>query len=472
MRNGARTAARVTILTAFGLGLTAGEAMAQAAAGGQAPATAQAPAGAGAAPVTMTLDQAVAAAVQNSPQVVQGQGLVRNAVAGERAAKGAFLPSLSLSTGAAWTGNGVLNGATGAAGSTGASGAGGVPTDATRVAGVRDSYTAGLSASMDVFDGGKRTADLAKSRAVSAQADASLLAQQYAAGFNARSSFFDVLRAGELASVARAQQQQAETALGDAQKRFKAGAATRSDVLRAQLAVTQAEQALSQARSQQTTNQYALGRAVGYDGPVLPKLTTSLDPRPLALSAAQLDSLVTTQAPAVTAAEAAVRIGTAGISAARSQYLPQLKVSAGYDWANQNTAFTGGQDGWALRATVDLPIFDGFQREQAVTEAKTAADVASANLEDARRGQRLELEKDLSSLTNAQNQIQLGQQAVQAAQEDLRVQQERYRLGAGTMLEVITSQTSLAQAQQSLVNARYGYQVARAALETLAGRSL
>ncbi len=461
-RGRAWAAARVALLTGAALVLSAGEAIAQAAPAAQAGAQATTP-------VVMTLDQAVAAAQEKSPLVVQGEGQVRNAAAGERAAQGAYLPSLSVSTGATMAGNGVLGGATGVGGV-------GVPADATKVSsGVRNSYTAGLAASMDVFDGGKRSSDLARSRAVSAQADASLLEQKYAAALAAKSSFFDVLRSEELVKVAQTQQQQAESALGDAQKRFKAGAATRSDVLRAQLAVTQAQQALSQAQSQVTTNQYTLGRAVGEDRPVQPQLTTgaTLDPKPLALSAAQLDALVATQAPAVVAAEAGLRASTAAIGAAKSQYLPQLKVSAGYDWANNsNSVITGGQDGWNVRASVDLPIFDGFQREQAVTQAKTAEDVASANLDDARRAQREELQKDLASLTNTENQIRLGQQAVQAAQEDLRVPQERYRLGAGTMLEVITSQTALAQAEQSLVNARYDYQVARAQVESLAGRSL
>ena len=52
------------------------------------------------------------------------------------------------------------------------------------------------------------------------------------------------------------------------------------------------------------------------------------------------------------------------------------------------------------------------------------------------------------------------------------MQQERYRLGAATMLDLITSQAALTQAEQGLVNARFDYQTARAQLEALAGRTL
>ena len=47
-----------------------------------------------------------------------------------------------------------------------------------------------------------------------------------------------------------------------------------------------------------------------------------------------------------------------------------------------------------------------------------------------------------------------------AAEEDLRVQQQRYNLGASTLLEVLNSQTALNTAQQQLISARQTYRVA------------
>jgi len=427
---------------------------------------AQAP---GAPPQSMTLDEVVAAAVAHSPQMVQGQGGVREAAAAQRAAKGSFLPSVTLSTGASLLGNTRAGGATVA----------GAPAGAAAISSTASSYNAGVSASMDVFDGGKRVAELARTRANATAADANLQQQQYSVTLAAKNDFFDVLRSDELVKAAQAEAQRAGEALSAAQDRLKAGAATRSDVLRAQLAVTQAQQALSQAQSQGTTARYTLGRAVGYDGPVLPAAGVSLEPRPLALTTAQLDSLVTTRAPAVQAAAAAVRASSASISSAKSAYLPQLSVGAGYDWTHgqsgslsPTTGALSGNTSWDLRAAVTLPVFDGFQRDQAVTQARVAADEARATLDDQRRGQRVALQQDLAALENTRNQITLGEQAVQSAQEDLRVQQERYRMGASTMLDVITSQSALTQAEQSLVNARYDYQVARATIESLAGRAL
>jgi outer membrane protein len=52
------------------------------------------------------------------------------------------------------------------------------------------------------------------------------------------------------------------------------------------------------------------------------------------------------------------------------------------------------------------------------------------------------------------------------------VQQQRYALGASTLLDLLTSQTQLNQARQALIQARFDGRVARAQLSTLIGREL
>jgi outer membrane protein TolC len=52
------------------------------------------------------------------------------------------------------------------------------------------------------------------------------------------------------------------------------------------------------------------------------------------------------------------------------------------------------------------------------------------------------------------------------------VQQERYRLGASTIVDVLTSQEALDQAEVNVVTARFDYLRARAQIEALIGRTL
>ena len=72
----------------------------------------------------------------------------------------------------------------------------------------------------------------------------------------------------------------------------------------------------------------------------------------------------------------------------------------------------------------------------------------------------------------ARQRIEITGISVAAATEDLRVQQERYRLGASTIVDLLTSQEALNQAEVDVVNARFDYLRAKAQIEALIGRNL
>jgi outer membrane protein len=83
-----------------------------------------------------------------------------------------------------------------------------------------------------------------------------------------------------------------------------------------------------------------------------------------------------------------------------------------------------------------------------------------------------QLTQQLAALATAFEQIEIARANVAAATEDLRVQSERYRVGAATILDLLTSQTALTEAETNLVQTRFNYLIARAQLEALVGRSL
>jgi outer membrane protein TolC len=78
----------------------------------------------------------------------------------------------------------------------------------------------------------------------------------------------------------------------------------------------------------------------------------------------------------------------------------------------------------------------------------------------------------LASLASAEQSLTIAQASVAAATEGLRVQQERYGLGMATIVDVLTSQISLDQAEVDVVRARFDFLVAKAQIEALIGREL
>ncbi|MGQ0813280.1 MAG: TolC family protein [Gemmatimonadota bacterium] len=362
---------------------------------------------------SLSLDEVVARALKVSPALVQANSSVTTASSSERVAAAAYLPTLSLTSGAGMASTERFN-----------------PTTNTTVSGSSDSYSAGLAAGIDVFTGGRRGAERQRAAAVTNAAEATLTERTFAVTLEAKQAFFDVAKAGELAQVARARLQRAEEGLNAAQRRLQVGTATRSDVLRAQLEQTNAKQALLTAQSSERSGAFALGRIIGSATPVYAKPLAQLGPRPLARSEDDLVRSVVEDAPMVQSAEASYDASRASPSAARAQYLPTIRLSGGYDWFNQTATLSDGNLSWSTRISLSYPIFNGFTREDNIARAEAAA------------------------------------------REDLRVQEERYKLGMSTILDRITSQVNLMDAENNEVAARYDYEVARAQLEALVGRQL
>lgn len=404
---------------------------------------------------TVTLQEAVELALRSSPLMVQRHGAVETAESSERTALGAFLPTLSFSSGASLNSSSRFD-----------------PNTSTNLSGSTQSYSASMSTGVDLFTGGRRGANLRLARSNTAAAEAALVEQRFAVTLAAKSAFFEVLRADELIRVSEAQVERARTGLQAAEQRLFVGSATRSDSLRARLEVNQAEQALLQAQNQRRASSYALGATIGLNAPVGARLETPLEPRPIPVTREQIVELALTSAPGVISAQSAVDAADASRGVSRAQYFPTLRASGNTSWNNSEVSLDGGRRSWGTSLSLSYPLFNGFAREDANQRSEVNLRVAHAQLEDQRRQVQANVVRTLDQVLLAEQQLRLAQEAVQVAEEDLRVQSERYRLGASTILDQITSQIALAQAEQNLVTARYDYQIARAQLEALIGREL
>ncbi|HEY2067087.1 MAG TPA: TolC family protein [Gemmatimonadaceae bacterium] len=401
----------------------------------------------------LSLETIVARTLANSPAMASAVGTTRDATAARRVAVGAYLPSL------------VLSGITGKTDQS-------ANTSVTGASSVQTTYGTGLATSVAVFTGGRRRDQLRQADAMSRAATAGLVLQRYATIYTATQGYLDVLRAHELTRVAAEQVAQAGLGLDYVLRREAAGTAMRADVLSAQLAVSTARQVQLAASDTLVMTAAALGRLVGANGPVDAEPTATLDVMPLPLGDAAIISLAVSTSPAVQTTQAVASADSASVRAAKTLYVPTIVAAGGYNWANQSTFVGGLRSGWVAELTTAFPIFDGFLREQTVTQAEVASYVATVSAADTRRLVAADATQLLGNLHVAEHNIALARESVGLATENLRLYRTRYNAGIATILDILTAQTSLVQAELSLVSARFNYQSTRASLEALLGRRL
>lgn len=403
----------------------------------------------------ITLDDALARAVVRSPQLAQSEQALVNAGETRRTAVGAFLPTISTSSGMSVRSTQRFDAATDRL-----------------VMGSSNSFNAGLTARYDLFRGGQRFSELDRAAADVAAARARREDQRFNVNFQTKNFFFQALRQEELLTVALRRIEQATQSLEMTRTQQQVGAGTVSDTLRARLEFINSRQAVLNAQVQTRAARFALGRQVGIAEPVIPVAPDDLEPRPLRLSEGEILEVAENLAPSVQAAEATFEAAREAYSSSKSAYIPSLSLSSGYNWSNQEASFSGGSTSWNLNFNLSYPIFNGFSREASIVRAEYSTRVARLQEDDARLASRQETDAALRTLETSELAIDIAGEAVAVADEDLRVTRERYRLSVAIILDVVTSQIASDQARVDLVNARYDYVLARAELEAILGRDL
>lgn len=411
----------------------------------------------------ITLAEAVQMAHRNLPAVVSARGLERTAAAAARSAVASYLPSLTMNASSGRTqGVQFFQGQL-------------IP-----LTGNPWNYNNGLNTQLELFDGGRRWAELRRARAGGDVADATVIQSRFDAAFQVKQQYYAVLAAHESELAAKALLEQAEQQLKASAARVTAGVATKSDSLRSVIQVGNARLAVLTAQNDRRVANAALTRLVGSPTTVTASLSDTAYVAAAMPTEDELETLVS-RGPAVQVAEANLQSARASKSAQRSQFLPTLSLSYQYtltqgsrEFDRGNLVLFGGSNPNRQNMTfnLSLPLFNNLAREQASVQADVALRNAEAQARDARLAARQQLEQQLRALNTAEARVEVQLAAIAAAEEDLRVQQQRYALGASTLLDLLTSQTQLNQARQALIQARFDGRVARAQLSTLIGREL
>jgi len=409
----------------------------------------------------ISLDEAIRMAQQNSPLAIQAEGTERTSKAAKVSAVGAILPSATLSAGHVVQFGG---------GQTRVNSNGEQVTIASAPV-----NSDGLTLNMTLFDGGQRLYDLRTARSQIVAAEANRVAVKYNVALNVKQQYYAVLAAIESEDAAGLQMAQANEQFKTSIAKVRAGVATRSDSLRGVVQVGNAQLALITAQTNKEAADAALTRLVGSSVPVTADPASVQENMAALPDSAQLAQLALA-GPAVEQAQANLDASRQSVKASKATYLPSLSASYSRTGSGTDRRFGIGDDPFTYNGRLSLslsyPIFNNFQREEQVVRAKVTEVNAQATLRDMRLGAQESLTQYIGALRGASQRVAVGVASVAAAEEDVRVQQQRYNIGASTLLDLITSQAALATAEQALIQARYDYRIARAQLEALIGRDL
>lgn len=332
--------------------------------------------------------------------------------------------------------------------------------------------TAQVALRYDVFTGGQKVAELSRSAAALDAANAGELRARFDAALHTEATYYAVLADAELTRVARERVQRAEQQLGVARARVVSGAAVQTDSLQLRLELSRARVGLLLQETGLRVARLSLGSRIGGSGPVDAVPLDSVLPTELPLTLDAAVEQAADQGPAYRQARANERAAAAIFRGRLGTYLPRVTL-IGSGIRFDKKFYPSTQANFSqLTLTVSLPIWDNFQRQNLVSQARVSRDVFRAVRDSTERSVRRDVTAAYDGFTTARSSTDIATEGVAVARENFRVQQSRYRAGATTILDLLKAQSDLDDAESALVQQRYATRLALAGLEAILGRRL
>lgn len=278
-------------------------------------------------------------------------------------------------------------------------------------------------------------------------------------------SYYQVLGFDALVEANRQSLKDAETNLAAAQDRRAAGLATVGDVYKAEAALAGARLALQQAEGQLAAARGTLAAAVGE----APDAALAVAPLEKEIAVVLPEQSVTSliddargARPELLAAKAQEQVAAAKVKSTRGSGLPSLSLDASAGRTQVRNVGISSQ--FSGMVSLKIPLFAGFGDRAAVHQAEAQLESARADTDALRSQVELEVWQAYQNLRTAAATLDSSAAQLKSAQLAADVAGERYKGGLDTILDVLSAQTTLANARVQQIQARLDWAAARAAL--------
>lgn len=295
----------------------------------------------------------------------------------------------------------------------------------------------------------------------------------------AKSAFYNWIRAKGASVVAAEAVGQAQAHLEDVQRIFAAGLASKGDVLRLEAQKAAAEQFAVDARALANTAELNLRITLGL--PEDKPLAIGVDVlhealTPMTDTAEKVEKEALSKRLELRSISESERATSALVSGARAQYAPRIDAFANATYSNPNQRFFPQRDEfrftWEAGVRMSWTVNDTLAAPAAVSEAKARAAQVTALKEQLLQGLKLEVNVAHGDVIRAMAVIDAADRGLVAAEETLRVQTQLFQAGRATTTAIVDAETALVQARLQRVNAHVGVLIAKMRLEHAAGRDV
>jgi outer membrane protein len=419
----------------------------------------------------LTLAQATQTALDRNLSIRQAENNINAAQASLLAAYGGYMPSVSLSAG--WTRQ-----QTDRAGGTQI--IAGTPFPVAPVFRVDNNFRSSLNVNYTIFDGFSREAAWSRASSNKSSAEYTATRTKQSIVYQVESAYLNVLRTEQLVRVGEENLKRGQRQLERIVESNRLGALSLSDVYRQQSVVASDELALITAQNNYNKAKADLLALIGLDPMeeyqiVDSSIGSDIEQSDIDATIERYKSQEDLRQRALVArpdyysSKESYYAAGAGVTQARRGYIPSVNAFGGYSLSSDQFSSLNSNKGISWGLSLSWSLFDGFQTNQALQSAKTQERNAELSLAQAERNISVEVKKALLDLDAARKQYEVAQKGLVSAMQDRRTAEERYNVGAGTLLDLLTANAGLVNAEANKINAVYNYIIAKRNVEYAIG---
>ena len=331
------------------------------------------------------------------------------------------------------------------------------------------SYTAGVTASVRVFDANRTKYAVEAQRGTLAATEAEGRKTRLQVRYGVKKAYMDLLLAGEVRGQRKESVDSFRLHLERAKGYYETGLKPKSDVTKAEVDLGNAQLALVEAESNVRVAQAALLNAMGVDlaGP----FEVRAEDRALPESAeGGAEALALEHRQDYEAANRRTLAGKAEVRSAARASAPSLSLRGGYNAGGEEISSLSSE--WNVGLSLNVPVVDGGAASARTDIARAQVRSLEAAREALRQNILLEVRKAVLNIRNARERIRIAGLTVAQAEENYSLAEGRYRTGVGDSLALSDALLALTDARLSVYRARYDLQVAQFALESATGVEL
>jgi len=393
-----------------------------------------------AAPVELSLSDSVALALKNNPSIKMAQSDKEKSKWSVDEAKAGRLPTVSLGSSYSLKDNSPAG---------------------------TDDLSGSLRMNWQLYSGGRVEGQIDQAKRGVGVADLSVEKTKQQLKLDTTTAYFTILQTKNLVEVNQQSVSNLQGHLSSVQANYDVGVVAKSDVLRAEVELANAQQNLIKAQNNYDLavagllntmtidpgTELALTDTLGYN-----KYDKTLD-----------DSLQAAQTrPDVAQAEENVKIAETAVKMAKSGKLPSVSLSAANGWSG-SVLPDSGDDDWSVGLSASWSLFDAGSTNAKVKQADASLDKTKEQAVQVKNSAALEVRQNYLSMQEAEKRIATNKLAVGKAEEDLVIAREKYNAGVGTNLDVIDAQLALTQAKTNEIQALFDYNVSVAKIDKAIG---